>query len=400
MSESATPLHAPVDIPDPPGKLTKTIGYYACLVALGLVVASLGPTLPGLAAQTGAALSQISYLFLARSTGYLTGSLLLGRLYDRVPGHPLMAGMLVVMAVTMALVPLTPMLWVLIAILFVLGIGEGTLDVGGNTLLVRVHLHNLDPYMNALHFFFGVGAMLSPFIVVRVMAASGGIAWAYWTLALMIVPVAVWIAPLSSPRVQAVSRDGTVRRGRPLFIVWIAACFFLCVGAEAGFGGWIYTYAIRLGLADEIAAGDLTTAFWGALTLGRLLGIPVSARLRPRTILLADLVGCLLSVGLILTWPNSSAALWAGTVGGGLFVATMFATLLNFAGRHITITGRVTGWFFVGTSTGAMSIPWLIGQFFESAGPQSTMYIIGADLVLGLGVFWGLMQYAKRRGLR
>jgi len=396
VSDTAALSTLPEPSPEAGGKAAETAGYYAGFIALGLVVASLGPTLPGLAEQTGTQLSQISFLFLTRSSGYLCGSFLVGRLYDRVPGHPVMAGVLVLMAAMMALVPLVSLLWLLAAVLFVLGVGEGTLDVGGNTLLVRVHLQNVDPYMNALHFFFGVGATLAPFIIVRVIDLGGGIAWAYWALALLILPVAVWMLPLASPRVKAVSSDGTVRAGTPGLIAMVAACFFLCVGAEAGFGGWIYTYASTLGLADATAAGYLTSAFWGALTVGRLLGIPVSGWCRPTTLLILDLLGCVASVGIVLWWPTSATALWVGTIGAGMFVAPMFATLLNFAGRHITITGRVTGWFFVGTSTGAMSVPWVIGQLFEPMGPVVAMWVILAVLVAALGLFGGLVRFASR----
>ncbi len=68
------------------GKNSKTVGYFATLIALGLASASLGPTLTGLAAQTNSDLSQVSYLFIARSLGYLLGALVVGRLYDRLPG--------------------------------------------------------------------------------------------------------------------------------------------------------------------------------------------------------------------------------------------------------------------------------------------------------------------------
>jgi MFS family permease len=50
--------------------------------------------------------------------------------------------------------------------------------------------------------------------------------------------------------------------------------------------------------------------------------------------------------------------------------------MIAVAERQLTITGRITGWFFVGGSLGNMSIPWLIGQLFEPWGPRITMTII------------------------
>ena len=62
----------------------------------------------------------------------------------------------------------------------------------------------------------------------------------------------------------------------------------------------------------------------GALTIGRLLAIPLALRFRPRIILFVDLIGCLASVGLVLLWPDSVMAIWIGTLGLGLFMAAIF----------------------------------------------------------------------------
>ena len=192
-------------MPEGERKTSKTIAYYVSFVALGLGFASLGPTLPSLAAHTRTELSQISFLFTAHSLGYLLGSLLVGRSYDRVPGHPLMAIALITMISMLVLVPLISLWWLLVAVLLVLGFGEGTLDVGGNTLLVWVHRDNVGPFMNGLHFFFGAGAFLAPIIIARAVLISGDITWAYWALALLISPIAVWLFFL--PRLDLVTLD-------------------------------------------------------------------------------------------------------------------------------------------------------------------------------------------------
>ena len=196
MSSSTTTVARESASPESEGRLARTLGYYAAFVALGLVTASLGPTLPDLAANTRTHLSEISFLFTARSLGYLLGSFQGGRLYDRVAGHPVMAAMLIVMAVTMALVPLIPLLWALTAVLLILGVAEGTLDVGGNTLLVWVHRHRVGPFMNGLHFFFGLGSFLSPIIVAQAVLIGGDVTWAYWVVALLVLPVVVWLLRL------------------------------------------------------------------------------------------------------------------------------------------------------------------------------------------------------------
>jgi FHS family Na+ dependent glucose MFS transporter 1 len=382
-----------------------TIGYCAAFIALGLATAALGPTLPDLANNTRATLSQISYGFTATALGYLLGSFLGGRLYDRRPGNPLMGTMLLLIALSMALIPLIRELWVLIGLLLLLGMFEGALDVGGNTLLVWLHGEKVGPYMNALHFFFGVGAFLSPVVVARTLAASGGITWAYWTLALLIVPVAVAVLRLPSPSSSAATSAApdappaiTARRTSALLVTLIAIFFFLYVGSETSFGGWIATYARASGLGDAATAAYLTSVFWGALTLGRLLSIPLAARLRPRTLLLGDLLGCLLSVLVVIAWPGNPTALWIGTFGAGFSMASIFPTMISFAGRHMTTTGKTTAWFFVGGSSGGMLLPWLIGQWFESTGPRVTVFIVLASLLLNLMMFGVIIRFVRKPG--
>jgi FHS family Na+ dependent glucose MFS transporter 1 len=378
------------------GRMSKTISYYAAFVALGLASASLGPTLPGLAENTQASLREISFLFTARSLGYLIGSLLGGRLYDRTPGHPVMALMLVGMVATLFLAPIMSLLWLLVGVLLALGIAEGALDVGGNTLLVWVHRHQVGPFMNGLHFFFGVGAFLPPIVIAQVLLRSDSIVWAYWILALLILPIALGLMRLPSPVVQTVSKDGPSGQVNHRLVALIVLFFFLYVGAEVGFGGWIFTYAVELKIASESVAAYLTSAFWGALTVGRLLAIPIAARVRPRYILLSDLLGCLVSLGFILVWPGSLLAIWLGTLGIGFSMASIFPTTISLAERRMTITGQVTSWFFVGASAGAMTLPWVIGQLFDAIGPQVVLLAILASLILELALLFVLISYSTR----
>jgi FHS family Na+ dependent glucose MFS transporter 1 len=369
------------------GAVSKTAAYYLAFVALGTTGAVLGPTLSGLAEHTHTQLSQISLLFTAGWLGYLLGSLLGGRLYDRRQGHPVMAVALIAMAAMLGLAPLPRLLWLSFAAFLILGIAQGTLDVGGNTLLAWVHTDEVAPYMNGLHFFFGLGATLSPFIIAQAMLLSGDITWAYWTLAVLMLPAAVWLLRLRSPAIQSGSEDGLVRPvDRRLLALIVVFCIFL-VGVEVSFGGWIFSYAVATHLGNETTAAYLTSAFWATFTLGRLLAIPVAFRLRPSAMMSGGLVGCLISLGIILLWSNSSLALWLGTVGMGLSMAPIFPTAISFVGRRMSITGRVIGWFFVGASLGSMSMPWLIGQLFEPSGPQAALIIMLLDTLLALCIF-------------
>lgn len=375
--------------------LATTFGYYLVFVVLGSVAASLGPTLPDLAANTRSQLSQVSILFLANSAGRIMAALGIARLYDRWPGHPVMAGMLAMLAIMMALIPVTPALGLLALILFGRGLAQGTIDLGGNALLVWVHGARVGPYMNGLHFAFGVGAFLAPVIIAQVVLATGHITWAYWALAATALPAALWIALLPSPSNPALQRGGSGGEANFLLVALIVLFFGLYVGAEVGFGSWLFSYARALQLADATTAAYMTAAYYGTYTIGRLLTIPIAARLSPRLLLDGSLTASLAAMGIVLAGWRSPAATWIGALGLGLGMAAIFPTMFSLAERHMHISGQISGWFFFGGSMGGMALPWLIGQIFEGLGPRAAMTAIFVDLALTAVVF-GLLTLAAR----
>jgi FHS family Na+ dependent glucose MFS transporter 1 len=169
-------------------------------------------------------------------------------------------------------------------------------------------------------------------------------------------------------------------------VLTMVLCFVLYVGGEAGYGAWIYTYAFKLNFGDEVTSAYLTSAFWGSFTLGRLFGIWVSTKARPLTILFLDFVGCILSLGLILLFQESSMMLWIGTILFGISQASIFPTFLTLAEERMHVTGTVAGLFLVGAGVGGMILPWLIGQAFVQAGAGAMMVLIFIGIVLNVAV--------------
>ena len=359
--------------------LAATFAYYASFITLGASMSLTGPALPWLAQHTASLLDQISIIFAASSLGYMVGSQVGGRAYDRIPGHRIQAMSLLLIALGIAQVPVLHSLWFLVAVIFLLGILQGALDTGCNTLLTWIHGEKVGPFMNGLHFFYGVGAFLAPLIFARVTLATNEIRWAYWVLSLLNLPIAVWLWFLPSPPIRKKEATRVNRRSLNGLLLLVVLFFVFHVGLELGFGNWIYTFSTRLNLVNGTSAAYLTSAFWGAFTIARLLGIGISTRLRPQTILVVDMAGCLLAFTILLLWPASSLALWIGTIVMGLSIASVFATGIAFADQRLNLTGAMTGWILVGSGIGGMVAPWLIGQLFESISPRVTMPILLAN---------------------
>ena len=380
-----------------PDALRRTFGYYSLFICLGLGAAITGPTLPALAEQTHTHLGQMGLLFLAGSIGYTIGTFVSGRVFDRLRGHPVMGIAQLFVAVLIFFIPLTPWFWVLLAILACTGFANGFINTGANALLVWTHGEKVGPFMNGLHFFFGLGAFLSPFLVAQVVGVAGGYRWAYWILAAISVLVGLRMLTLSGSPQPTQARDReTVRPARgpipyPLVISAMLFLFFY-VGAEVTFGGWIYTYAVTLKLASIAGAAYLTSGFWLAFTVGRLISIPVATRFTPKQVILAALFSCLsiLAVGMIFS--SSGTVLWIMAIGLGFCMAPVWPTGFTLAGQSIHLTGRLTGIILLGDSFGGMVLPSAVGQVIESTGPRAMVYLIFGSLVFTLLAFFGMLR--------
>ncbi len=296
----------------------------------------------------------------------------------------------------MVLSPLIPILWLLFLAMLLMGFGEGGLDVGGNTMLMWLHREKVGPFMNGLHFAFGVGSFLTPIIISQMVLLSGNITWGFWVVALLLFPVIFWLLKLPSPTNRPVSAENPAKKNNYLLIVMMVIFFTLYVGSEVSFGGWVYTYAVAMKLMDTTTAALMTSLFWGSLTLGRLLSIPIAAKFKLSSVVLVDVVGVLVSVGLILLWPKTETIIWVGTFGTGFAMASIFPTMLSLAESRLHITGQVTSWFFVGASFGGMVLPWLIGQLFEPVGGRVAMAAIFIAMALALVTLITLVIYSAR----
>ena len=223
--------------------------------------------------------------------------------------------------------------------------------------------------------------LIAPFLLGQILPKTGDILWVYWSFSIVCIPIAIWLWLLPDPPKQAHSEE-KISTPFPLVPVSLVVVLFLFyVGLELGFGNWIYTYTVTLGLGTITSAANLNGFFWGSFTLGRLLGVWVSTRLRSKTILFMDIFGCAISIAVIMLWKESSTALWIGTIGLGLSMASIFPTFIIIAGERMQLTGAITGWFLVGSGAGGMLLPWLLGQIFARTGAEAMTTVLLTTLV-------------------
>ena len=141
----------------------------------------------------------------------------------------------------------------------------GLLDTGGNVMLIRLHgAAAVEPFMQALHFFFGLGAFLSPLLLHQTLGQSGDYNAAFVIFGGYLAVVGIALAPISSPAglPKAEVDEASSTHERP---VVLSASIFLgvYVGLEVAFGAFIHLFAVEgpAGMASGTAQ-LLTSAYW------------------------------------------------------------------------------------------------------------------------------------------
>ena len=147
-----------------------TITYWIIFICIGMMGGILGPALPFLAEQSHSSMSQIALLFTARALGNIIGSLISGQLFDRYDGHKILLLMGIAAILGMVITPSLMSLGVLCIFVFILGFSEVSLNAGCNLMMIWAHKERAPPFISALHFCYGLGAMIIPLILIMMLA--------------------------------------------------------------------------------------------------------------------------------------------------------------------------------------------------------------------------------------
>lgn len=361
----------------------RTLTYYAMFFACGAVSGMLGPSLVYLSEAANATLSEISILFTARGIGNILGALLASRMYDRFAGHPYLIAMLSVVIVGLCMIPFADSLWLLAAIFFLLGASEVSINTGGNLMMLWLHREKIGAYVTFLHLCYSMGAMLVPLVFVFSMWSSGDFSIGFWLIACYAMLFPFLLARQISPRFESSGHSDSVandqQQSRFYAYLWV---IFLYVGFEISIAGWISTYGVLKGWNQEQAA-ILTTWFFLALSLGRLLAVPIQRWLSDRICILACMLICIMSsLGLILLGSDGLA--WVA-FGLGFGCSALFPMMFAYVSRILTLTGRRTGLVFVCCGSGALVAPSLSGPLIGWFGVSAFPILL---LILACALLW------------
>ncbi|XP_054157271.1 major facilitator superfamily domain-containing protein 4A-like [Oppia nitens] len=150
-----------------PGKyhiLMTTFALYFCYISYGLSYNIWGPTWVELVGLLNSTQKDMSYGNSLMAIGYTIGAFSGLFLHNHINRQLMVAFYLILMALSTSLTPVLKSYTVFMELSIIFGFGEGGFDTACNAWLLEMWLRDNGPYMQALHFMFGLGSLLAPLI--------------------------------------------------------------------------------------------------------------------------------------------------------------------------------------------------------------------------------------------
>jgi fucose permease len=362
----------------------------AGLTVLGMGDGLLGVAWPSVRAQFGQPLAALGEVGLAQTIGYLAAGSLSGLLAIRLGTGTyltLAAAVGVVALAGFAIAPVWP-LFVLCGAVY--GVWAGSIDAGMNAWMA---LQRDVRAMNLMHFAYGVGATAGPLLMTACLTVGPGWRAAYLVASTAI--AALFVGIVLTRRAWGRSA-GTADPAAPaeagstpwLLLGAIMGTFLVYVAVEVGAGVWTFSHLVGLGTPSTLA-GVTVSAFWGALTLGRLAMAVAGGRAGAATLLLASCLVAVAGTAAYVVLPAGLGALLAVSLLGlglaGIFPLQMAQVPERVGARR---TPHVVGGIMAASAVGGSLLTAGIGVGMQTAGVGALPWFLlaGAAVLLLLNV--------------
>jgi MFS transporter, FHS family, glucose/mannose:H+ symporter len=351
----------------------------ACFLLIGALAGAYGPLLEHLVRRFGISLPVAGEVFSAHFAGALVGVFVSMWAVERASGRLSIWVALGSLGLGCAGVALAPTWPAFLAAVFVVGLGFGGLDLGLNLLVAHSAGRGRTALLNALNGAFGCGAVAGPLLISRLgqdhlAVLYGGAA----LLAVVLVPAAAGI----SGRLPVTPRDAARPRGGGMLVLIFLVAFAFYVGTETGVGGWMTSHLESAGFGS-VDAASLTSGFWLAMAVGRLLAALIPEKVPPATVVIA---GSAVAAVALLVALSSHAAPFAYIV-TGLAIAPVFPTAIVWLAKLRPGDSRSTSWMFPAIMIGGGIIPPAIGVAIAEVGIASAPAVLSAVAIMTLAAF-------------
>lgn len=371
---------------------TRLATRLAFLVA-GFGIACWAPLVPFAKARLGVDDGVLGLLLLSLGIGSVLAMLLTGIMSARYGSKPIIIAGGLGLALVLPLLAVVSAPATLALALFAFGAALGSIDVAMNIHAVEVERDAGRPLMSGFHALFSIGGFAgSALMTALLLLQTGVLASTLVCSALMLVAtLAAWPRLLRSVQVQ----DGplfVLPHGSVLLLALLGAITFLVEGAMLDWGALL---VIGAGLVSEAQGGIGYIVFSVAMTIGRLGGDAVVARVGDRTTLIWGSLIAIAGFAVLLTAPVAAVAI-GGFLLIGLGASNLVPVLFRRAARQTVMpTGLAVAAITTAGYAGILIGPAGVGFVARVGGLPTAFWLLAA--LMGLVTLSARVVTGERR---
>ena len=346
---------------------------YIAFISLGLPDSLLGSAWPVMHIEFGVSTSAMGII-----TMVISGCTIISSLFSNKLTNKLGTRIVTVISVLLTVIALfgfsfSSKFWMLIVFAIPYGLGAGAIDAALNNY---VALHFKAKHMSWLHCFWGVGAIISPFVMGYVLTHSVwnngyrivgfiqlGIA------VLLIATLPVWKENKTQSE-EAKSNLGFFEVLKIKGVPFLLLGFFGYCAAEATTMQWASTYFVEVKEISAETAANLASLFYIGITLGRLVSGFITGKLGDKkmieigtTILILGIIVLFLPINSEITAIIAFIVIGFGC--GPIYPCIIHSTPQNFGAEK---SGAIIGIQMAGAYVGSTFFPPLFGLLGNAIG--------------------------------
>jgi MFS transporter, FHS family, glucose/mannose:H+ symporter len=355
-----------------------TIGGFYTFFVFGFVDNLKGPTLPEMLRDLNLSYGEGGTILFSGYIGFMVATLLMGILADTLGNKTvlLLAGICLTIGLTAFSV--ASGFWLLALALFITGLGLGSIEVGGNALIVSLHGHDRGRYLNLLAVFHGVGALVVPLFAAQLLRNDFSWRQVYQLSIGLAVAMALFFTLVKYPHQAPAAGEGLNLRtffatGFTRHMTWYYLLVTAYVAAEIGIAAWIVEFLQQVkGFSVETSSIYLSL-FFAAIMAGRFAGSFVVERIGYVKVMLG---ATLLAIVCLATGIFGPPALTFFLPLTGLFFSIMFpTTTAAVSALHVENQGAILGVLFTFGGLGGAIGPWAVGAAGDWVGIEQAFAV-------------------------
>jgi fucose permease len=372
---------------------------YLMFMMFAMTTDSVGVIIPQIIRQFGLTMAQAASFQYATMAGIALAGLLLGYLADKIGRKRAIVLGLVLFTLNSYLFAIGHAVAFFILLLLVSGCAIGIFKTGALALIGDIS-HSTTEHtstMNMVEGFFGVGAIIGPAIVTRLLDSGVSWQWLYVIVGTVCATLIVLALVLRYPAVQSVSAEPvdlkrTVLMMKNPYVLGFSVAAFLYVATECAIYVWMPTLLQDYKGPAVLVAGYALSIFFVLRAAGRFVGAWLLARFSWSAVL------TVLSLCILVCFAGSAVGGVAAAVYllplTGLFMSVMYPTI-NSKGIscfHKAEHGAVAGVILFFTCAGAAIGPLAMGAVSDALGHARYGFLLAtgysALLFAGLALNW------------